>query len=230
MRIDYGVTGKRRKALAKAVSDVINTSFEYLGVPTFSYGIGDYHIDKNGILTGPDNPGLIQELLRRYDLVATCKEYYPSSSEAENSIEQDDFIYLNIEMPRSSFTDNAIENLRRLIKSKETLIKKALGVSSLKVVITDEKVSFPWFLRECTPDEIKAYTYFVTALSDMAKSQTRINSAERVAENEKYAFRTFLLRLGFIGPEYKKARKILLSKLSGNSAFRDGKLKVITSS
>ena len=42
-------------------------------------------------------------------------------------------------------------------------------------------------------------------------------------ENEKYAFRCFLLRLGFIGTEYKKQRKILLSRLNGSSAFKVGK-------
>ncbi len=42
-------------------------------------------------------------------------------------------------------------------------------------------------------------------------------------DNDKYAFRCFLLRLGFIGDEYKAARKILLGNLTGNSAFRHGK-------
>jgi hypothetical protein len=38
--------------------------------------------------------------------------------------------------------------------------------------------------------------------------------------NEKYTFRCFLLRLGFIGPEYKDERKILLRNLSGSSAYK----------
>ena len=41
-------------------------------------------------------------------------------------------------------------------------------------------------------------------------------------DNDKYAFRCFLLRLGFIGDEYKIARKVLLRNLTGNSAFRYG--------
>ena len=44
-------------------------------------------------------------------------------------------------------------------------------------------------------------------------------------EAKAYAFRCFLLRLGFIGEEYKAERKILLSKLSGSSAFKSGKAK-----
>ena len=56
----------------------------------------------------------------------------------------------------------------------------------------------------------------------MAINQKRVNVSERIVENEKYAFRCFLLRLGFIGVDYKTHRKILLSKLTGSSAFRDG--------
>ena len=41
-------------------------------------------------------------------------------------------------------------------------------------------------------------------------------------DNEKYAMRTWLLRMGFIGPDFKAARKILLKNLSGSSAFRNG--------
>ncbi|MFR5081245.1 MAG: hypothetical protein ACLTEE_00695 [Anaerobutyricum hallii] len=47
----------------------------------------------------------------------------------------------------------------------------------------------------------------------------RINSAEKPTDNEKYAFRCFLLRLGFIGDAHKATRKILLKNLIGSSAF-----------
>ena len=43
------------------------------------------------------------------------------------------------------------------------------------------------------------------------------------SDNEKYAFRCFLLRLGMIGADYKAARKVLLRRLTGSSAFRHGK-------
>ena len=57
----------------------------------------------------------------------------------------------------------------------------------------------------------------------MAKNSKRITAKERTVDNEKYAFRCFLLRLGFIGDAYKTSRKILLKNLDGNSAFRDKK-------
>lgn len=110
--------------------------------------------------------------------------------------------------------------------SKETLIKKALAVDALPIEADDEKVSFPWFEGSPTPEEINAYTHFTSKLIAMAKTQKRVIAKEKETENDKYAFRCFLLRLGFIGDEYKTARKILLKNLTGSGAFKSGNPKV----
>ena len=128
-------------------------------------------------------------------------------------------------MPRADFPDIVLENLKGLVESKAALIKKALNIESIPIIVTEELISFPWFQGECSAEEVKAYTHFVTALCERAKKQTRVNSTEKSVDNEKYAFRCFLLRLGFIGPEYKTERKILLSKLSGSSAFKSGTVR-----
>lgn len=137
----------------------------------------------------------------------------------------DEDIGLVIEMPRASFTDAALENLKRLVDSKDNLIKKALGTETLELEITDEKVRFPWFEDGTDPDAVKAYTHFIAALCEMARVQKRVTAKEKETDNEKYAFRCFLLRLGFIGAEYKEERKILLKNLSGSSAFKTGQKK-----
>lgn len=59
----------------------------------------------------------------------------------------------------------------------------------------------------------------------MALNQKRIIAKEKPVDNDKYAFRCFLLRLGFIGEDYKAERKILLRNLSGSSAFKGGAKK-----
>ena len=64
--------------------------------------------------------------------------------------------------------------------------------------------------------------HFLTALCEMARTQKRITAKEKEVDNEKYAFRCFLLRLGFIGEEFKAERKILLRNLTGSSAFKCG--------
>ncbi len=87
--------------------------------------------------------------------------------------------------------------------------------------MTDTTVQFPWFTLE-QPEDADAYSRFLTALIDMAKNQKRINNKPDTSDNEKYAFRCFLLRLGFIGTEFKSVRKVLLRNLTGSSAFRNG--------
>ena len=103
---------------------------------------------------------------------------------------------------------------------KGGLIRKALGVEELPIEVGETKVSFPWFAGTPTPEEVKAYDHFICALCEMARNQKRITAKERDTGNDKYAFRCFLLRLGFIGPEYKQERKILLRNLTGSSAFK----------
>lgn len=88
------------------------------------------------------------------------------------------------------------------------------------------RVTFPWFKKMIEDaDAANAYLHFVHALCEMACNQKRISVQEREVENEKYAFRCFLLRLGFIGEEYKVERKILLKNLTGSSAFKNGENK-----
>ena len=258
MKINYSVTGPKRKSLVGAISLELNAPTIYLGAPTFAYEVGGYHIDKNGMLEGEDNPGLVADLQGLHDFKAITEEYDAPLPEAEPvpedvqipyeaalggrvspyrdyeeppayaEPEQSDEVETNrltIELPRSAFTDVALENLKRLVESKSSLIKKALGADFIPIITNEETISFPWFQGELTSDEVKAYTHFVTALCEMAKTQQRVNAAEKQVENEKYAFRCFLLRLGFIGSDYKMERKILLSKLSGSSAFKSGTAK-----
>ena len=149
----------------------------------------------------------------------------PETAAGEETVQaepQEKGIRLTVSLPRESFTDAALENLQRLVDAKAALIKKALAVESLPVEADEEKVSFPWFADGQDGDAAKAYTHFITALCDMARKQKRVTAKERPADNEKYAFRCFLLRLGFIGEEYKNERKVLLKNLSGNGSFKSG--------
>ena len=100
--------------------------------------------------------------------------------------------------------------------------KGDLGITDTRIKVTEDKIKFPWFERELTADEAKAYTLFISLLCKLSKNLKHASSRPVETDNEKYAFRCFLLRLGFIGPEYKGARKILLQNLTGSSAFRNG--------
>ena len=129
---------------------------------------------------------------------------------------------LCISFPKSLYDERTLENLKNLVEGKGSLMKKAFKADSLEIVFDDEKVSFPWF-ELIDSDHFNAYTQFISAITKMAKEQKRILGREREVENDKYAFRCFLLRLGFIGDEYKLTRKILLENLEGSAAFKTKK-------
>ena len=126
---------------------------------------------------------------------------------------------LTISMPMDGFNPDSLDRLQKLVDSKANLITKAVDAARLTIRTTDSKVEFPWWDRIPEPEETQAYMSLIAALSQMAKEATRVTATEAEVESEKYAFRCFLLRLGFIGAEYKAERKILLKKLSGSAAF-----------
>lgn len=125
---------------------------------------------------------------------------------------------LTVEIPLDKV---AVGNLTKLLDAKGNLIRKALGITDLHIEVLDDRVAFPWF-AQVDADSSAAYTHFISALCEMSRNAKRVTATEKPVENEKYAFRCFLLRLGFIGSEYKAERKILLKNLTGSSAFKDG--------
>lgn len=210
MEVKYNVTGERRKELVKAVGEIIGGEPVYKGAPTFAYAVGDFVIDKEGTISfgNMTDSELVEKLLGG---LAECGfEFEEPAGE------------LVIEMPLDGFTDATLENLNRLIESKAALIKKAIGVDTLPIERTVTTLKFPWFRFGASGEEIAAYSRFIGALCAVAKEQKRVIAKEKPVENEKFAFRVFLIRLGFVGNEYKTARKILLKNLSGNSAFKNG--------
>ena len=68
--------------------------------------------------------------------------------------------------------------------------------------------------------QLKSYIQLCLALSQMAKDVKFASAKPQQNENPKYAMRTWLLRMGFIGDEFKTAREVLTRRLSGNAAFR----------
>ena len=234
MQIKYNVTGDRRKALVAVMRDVLHDTTRYLGAPSFAFQVGAYTVDKNGTVTCPDGTdgGQIEMLIRElaHDgfigerVGEATKPTEPKEVEAISLIEENpraiDLEHLAVELPKDGMTPIAMENLRRLVASKDTLLKRALGTDSLPITEHSDRIEFGWFRPTDDQAEIAAYYQLVQGLCELARTQKRVSATEQEVENEKYAFRCFLLRLGFIGAEYKEARKILLKNLSGNAAFR----------
>lgn len=212
MEIKFNCIGAERKKLAQAISEIIGTPAEYQYMPTCAYTIGDFYtVTKNGNLEIDDMAdskevdNLIEQLVSRgYDV--------PQDDEGNG---------ITVQISTKLIDERTINRLKRIIENKGELFKKAFKTKSLEIIKTDEKVEFPWFIAEQDGDA-DAYCTFISLLCDFAKNQRRINNKPDTSDNPKYAFRCFLLRLGFIGAEYKSTRKVLLRNLSGSSAFRNG--------
>ena len=229
MRIEFNVTGAKRKELAASLSELMDMPAEYQYMPTCAYKISYFTVTKDGALEF-DEPlteeqlGKLMEFLNSRGFTATEMPTAAAESENEETAEevdsapQNENLGLTIGFPLDKVM---VSNLTKLIEAKGSLIKKALGLEKLPIEVTEDKVNFPWW--DTMPEdfeEITTYTNFLAALCRMSREQKRITAKEKTVDNEKYAFRCFLLRLGFIGAEYKKDRKILLKNLTGSSAFK----------
>ena len=228
MRIEFNRTGAERKALVKAISEITGAAAVYKYMPTCAYEIDYFTVTKDGALEFDDRANseeienLLEQLAERGFTAAdsTEKETAEEVSEDAAAEPQGESVGLTVAIPLDKVV---VGNLTKLLDAKGSLIKKALGIADLPIEITEDAVSFLWFAACPDADTAKAYTDFIAALCRMSKEQKRINATEKEVTNEKYAFRCFLLRLGFIGAEYKADRKILLKNLTGSSAFKTAK-------
>ena len=210
--LHYNVTGQDRKELVGIISKVVGMKAVYKFMPTCAYVIAGITVEKDGTMVWDERTD--QDTIEAVIIALAAAGFNPvkDESEAEET-------GLTIEIPLEKVS---VGNLTKLLDAKGELIKKALGIEDIRIELKDDRIAFPWFKELPSPEEIKAYSHFIAALCEMTLKQKRITTKEKPVDNEKYAFRCFLIRLGFIGAEYKSARKILLKNLSGSSAFKNG--------
>lgn len=220
MNAKTNAQGKDRKNLVKAIAGITGQAAKYNGAPAFTYTVGNFTVERDGSITTEDEAGMknLAAALREQGFEIEMPEpAEEKESEAEEEMTTDSW---TLTMPREDFTETQVDNLEKIIASKAGLIRKALDCEDPIVILTEDRVVFPWFKRMLGSGESLAVMHFITALCRMAKNAKRITAKEKEVPNEKYAFRCFLLRLGFIGAEYKETRKRLLERLEGSSAFR----------
>ena len=248
MKVNYNIQKEERKAMVGIVGKVLNTKPVYCGAPSFSYKIGAFEIAKDGSLCFDDaldeaTVACVRTVLREAGFTAedgeneaSCADTgadEPIQTEAaveeavptEEATAEADEDGLSISLPRSLFTETALQNLDALLLSKGRLIRHAFDIQEATYTLTDERITFTWLHGTITDETAKAYAEFISKLCLMARTQKRVTAKEKIADNEKYAFRCFLLRLGMIGSAYKESRKILLQNLTGSSAFKSGHRK-----
>jgi hypothetical protein len=130
---------------------------------------------------------------------------------------------ITIEYPLEGFTPETLDNLVKMVESKEVLIKQALNTDSLPIKVLEDRVAFPWF-KYTDNANLEAYMQFISLLCQTAQEKKRvIAKAQESFENPRFAMRVWLIGLGMVGAEFATARKILTKPLDGNGAWRYGK-------
>lgn len=212
-----------RKPLAALLGEYNGNTPSYLRAPSYGYKIGDLFLTREGNIEGPDTMTReeFEDLLNLLDAGGYRPEeteFHPVTETAAE-VDSTEDAGLTITLPLNKVN---VENLTNLLEAKGSLIKHALHIEDLRFELNEDSISFSWFKELPEPDEVHAYSALIAALCKMSKEQKRISATEKPVDNERYAFRCFLLRLGFIGDEYKTDRKILMRYLPGNSAFKGG--------
>ena len=248
MKVNYDIQKEERKAMVGIVGKVLEMKPTYCGAPSFSYKVGAFEIAKDGSLCFDDaldeaTVACVRTALREAGFTAedgeneaSCADTgadEPIQTEAaveevgptEEATAEADEDSLSISLPRSLFTETALKNLDALLLSKGRLIRHAFDIREATYTLTDDRITFAWLHGTITDETAKAYAEFISKLCLMARTQKRVTAKEKIVDNEKYAFRCFLLRLGMIGNAYKESRKILLQNLTGSSAFKSGHRK-----
>ena len=248
MKVNYNIQKEERKAMVAVVGKALDEKLAYCGAPSFSYKVGAFEIAKDGSLCFDDaldeaTVACVRTALREAGFTAedgeneaSCADTgadEPIQTEAaveevvptEEATAEADEDSLSISLPRSLFTETALKNLDALLLSKGRLIRHAFDIKEATYTLTDDRITFAWLRGTITDETAKAYAEFISKFCLMARTQKRVTAKEKIVDNEKYAFRCFLLRLGMIGNAYKVSRKILLQNLTGSSAFKSGHRK-----
>ncbi len=199
MKIHYSITKEQRKKMVEIVGRTLGVQPIYCGAPTFAYKVGAFEITRDGLICFGDEADeaeveRVRTALREAGFAAEEEESEMPKAEAKEEATTDDEDSLTISLPRTFLTETGRKNLDALLASKGKLIQKAFNIEKAAYTLTEETVKFAWFHGKIAEDTVRAYTDFISKLCEMAQKQKRAVAKEKPMENEKYAFRCFLLR------------------------------------
>ena len=116
-------------------------------------------------------------------------------------------------------------NLENLYESKGELFQKALDIPFSQAADTSQGkengiISFPYFKSTLNKKELLSDIQFAQIVSSFAENNRTVSQKKSENQNDKFMMRTWLVRAGMVGEEYKFARKMLTKNLEGNSAWQ----------
>ena len=210
----------RRRELVSTLAELLNEKPHYCYAPSFAFDFSQYTVDRDAIIHPSENAEQqavinLAALLNRRGFECEVIDIAADAPESEG--------HYTVCVERGKISEETLSKLRRIVRGKAGLLRQALGESSLEILTEAQNCIFPWFPADSDETSRNAYAVFIEKLIAFAKQRTRVTADDKPSDNPKYAFRCFLLRLGFIGAEYRKERAVLLRNLQGCSAFRSGR-------
>jgi hypothetical protein len=220
--IAFSKEGKSSRGdLARALAAAAKTTADYQGAPTFVYRIGEIAVvNKDGGVGVSDGVGEAQliELIEALAAAGWTSDFVPGAT-ATPAAEGGDVISIH----HPDLDEAAKGRVAAIIASKANLIRASLGIRNLPIDDGDDKtLKFPWFSPDSSTPFVDAARCLLERIVATAIEKKRVTAKEKDSPNPRFAFRIFLVGLGMVGAEFARERRILLSRLSGNSAWRYG--------
>ena len=244
----FNKTQEDRKILVNRIGELTGKKLTYTKVPRCAYEGFGFTVTKEGNLEADDSAdAIIIEMLIDEGLIE--KPEAPALTVSLPASRHDGATLrnlINLIFTRAELLNKALgtsfrveEGLTDFLRDESGLytaedIRKAVtayedehGKAIDGLVIEQEKIIFSGLPATDDPRVLKTFTDICAMMNEQALMQNRIQAKKVNDENEKYALRIWLVRLGMNGPEYKDDRKLLMENLTGHSAFRTPAEEVI---
>lgn len=235
-----------RKEIVKILGDHFGVKAKYLGAPSFAYQIKteggeEFIIDREGriknsegvefeferLINDPEEEHLKQEIIVQDIYIPMDGHTGVTLRNLVNMINsKQSLIKKALEIETDIITAEFVEAINNVRLATIEDFKAAANEIGIEKV---PGIEFNFEKRALTFGFIKTFgdreiaDLFAKALNESALKLKQSSPKPTETDNEKFTFRTWLIRLGFVGADYKKAREVLLKNLQGNGAFRKGK-------
>lgn len=243
-RFHMQVTGRERKEVAALIAGHFGTQSVYQGTRGFGYlitepGGREWLVDKEGAVvtedTKKDNVAellAVLKVLEENGLEAQGPVAVTISTEGHNGVTLRNLVNMLAGKERliakamgtagqPFIAPEMVAEINAVrLKTIEEFLEAASSEASPGLMVTQEAITLRWFAPTLNPEAIAAYIQFAFAVNAMALVQKHSSPHAKETVNEKYTFRVWMLRLGFIGEEYSASRKLFLGRLEGNGSFR----------
>lgn len=239
-----------RKEMVKRLGEFLEVKPKYLGAPTFAYVIvtedETYTIDRQGTirnsngnakhyneivnLAEPNKNSEAAALPQLDGLEITLPLAGHTGNTLRNLVNmlysKQHLITIAFELNEPLMDDAFPEDLSEQKTATLGDFQKALEeigrekTPNLVFDFENETFTIKLAVHGFDSETVAAFQDLIAFIDRNAKKQKRASFKQSQDENPKYSFRTWLIRLGMNGPEYKTTRKVLLKNLSGSAAYR----------